>query len=193
MIIMMNGYTAVGKSTISRLLCEKIPDSFVIHSSEVRANMNLTPDKLDYEFKLDDDYFVNTISKKVYEKMVSIAEKGLESATYIILDAAFNFTWQRILVYDLVDLLDEKLLVVRITCSDEKIIIDRIEDRKNRNDVFSEAKDIDTYYSTKKLSEDIEKDEYLKKKEISILHYDTKYQNEANIVDSIYNKIMEIE
>ena len=189
MIIMMNGYTAVGKSTISRMLSEKIPESSVIHSSEVRSTMNLTPDKLDYEFKLDDEYFVNTISKKVYEKMTSLAEQGLKSTPNIILDATFNFTWQRNLIYDLVDLLDETIIVVKITCSDENLIIGRINDRKNRHDVFSEAKDIDTYYSTKKLSDAIEQDDYLIKNKVEILHYDTKYHKELEIIEDITIKI----
>ena len=97
---MLNGYTAVGKSTISRLLNKKLHDSSVIHSSQVRTDLNLTPDKLKYEFKLDDETFVNIISKKVYEQMASIAEEYLKNKTYVILDATFNFTWQRELIYE---------------------------------------------------------------------------------------------
>lgn len=162
MIIMMHGFTAVGKSTMAKYLCSHLPDAITLHTAVVRQQLGLAPGQPGaprYEFKLDDFVFVNQVSKKVYGTIAQKAETLLQDGRSVILDGTYNFTWQRQQVYSLSHRLRIPLVVVHCVCSDENEVELRLTSRgRNPDTPYAETNEWESYLSTKELSDPVDQD-----------------------------------
>ena len=175
-LILITGYTAVGKSTLARKLA-KILKTNIFHSSVIRKHLNLAPKTrekaekfFNYRNKLRE-----SVDRTVYGNMADEAKSSLSQGKNVILDAGHFFCWQRQNVYEKVAPLGAEIFIVRVTCSDEEEIRRRLENRLRKFDKspFSEAITWETYQSSKEVMEPPEGDVLLDKKILNIIEYDT--------------------
>ena len=162
MLIMMQGFTAVGKSTMAKYLNSQLPEAITLHTAVVRQQLGLAPGQPgapSYDFKLDDFVFVNEVSKRVYGTLAQEAETLLQNGRSVILDGTYNFIWQRRQVYDLTHRLSIPLVLIHCVCSDENEIRHRLRNRGSNPDTpFAETNEWETYLSTRELSDPLEQD-----------------------------------
>jgi len=194
-IILLRGWTAVGKSTTATKLEESLVD-FCRHSSAlVRIDLGLTQDKMDFSYNLNDKTFVEVVSKKTYSEMLNRAKISLETKKGVVLDATYNFFWQRKEVYDFCKENDVKIYVLNVTCKNEDEIKRRLNKRLESPTGFNEAPQWDVYLSTKELSEPVVDDKKKEEYKINIINYDT-YENtisiDTNNEDEIFLKIKKV-
>ncbi len=168
----MNGYTATGKTTVSTYLASQIPGSKIFHTAVIRDELGLMPSSRSYAFDLNDSYFVNYVSEKVYGKMLLECQKSL-SNNVVILDGTFNFQWQREPFYKHACQRGILLLIIRCVCNDEGAIKERLNNRISSGRPFDEASEWKTYMSTKYHSESIFDDLMPNREPPNILVYDT--------------------
>lgn len=177
MLIMMHGFTAVGKSTMAKYLSSQLPEAITLHTAVVREQLGLAPGQPgapSYDFKLDDFVFVNEVSKIVYGTIAQKAETLLQNERSVILDGTYNFTWQRQQVYDLSNQMSVPLVVIHCVCSDENEVRHRLTSRRrNPNTPFAETNEWETYLSTKELSDPLEQDQMPDGTPPHILRFDT--------------------
>ena len=175
-IVIMSGYTAVGKSTVAKKI-SKIPNTEIFHSAVIRKELGLTPknkedaDKFfDYRNNLREE-----VDKKVYRKLAENAKIVLEKGKNVVLDAGYFFKWQRQLVYDLTKNLNPEIIILRVTCNDEDEIKRRLEERANKfeDSPLNETPSWNTYIATKLVTESLEGDSISKDISPIILEYDT--------------------
>jgi len=186
MIILMNGYTATGKTTVSTYLASQIPESKIFHTAVIRNELGLMPNSIktpSYAFDLNDSYFVNYVSEKVYGKMLLECQKSL-SNNVVILDGTFNFQWQREPFYKLAHQRDASLLIIRCVCNEESIIKERLNNRISSGKPFDEASEWKTYMSNKRPSLSIINDLMPKKASPNILVYDTYQKKIERSIDN---------
>lgn len=175
-LVLMFGYTAVGKSTIAKKI-SKIPNTNIFHSAVVRRNLNLTP-KTKEEADKFFDYKNNLrkeVDKKVYGKLVENSEISLKKGKNVVLDAGYFFNWQRRYVYKKAVQLNAEIFVVKVICKDEEEIKKRIEKRENSfgTSPFNETPSWNTYIATKMITEPLEKDILPENIKLNIIEYDT--------------------
>ena len=184
-IIIMKGFTATGKSTLANKLIQLLDHTIVLHSAVIRRELGLEPDGnqgLKYEFRLDDFVFIENVSKKVYKEMIDRCVPSLNKGENVILDAAYNFLWQRELVYDAVNSFNNiKIIVLQCIIDDEEEIKYRLKKRASNDDALSEADSWQTYLSTKTLSEPIQDSDLFQGKRVPIIFYDTNKNKIASI------------
>lgn len=175
-IIMMNGYTATGKSTTARKIEKNVSKTLIIHTAVIRKELGLDQKKNGkdiYKFELDDPEFLR-VSKIVYDeifKKMIIESKNYET---IILDGTYNFLWQRLPIYEFSKKSNVHLVMLNCVCDNEVEILSRLEGRrKNDTNPLAEASEYGTYLSTKKLSDNIFDDRLKKKYGLHIIVYDT--------------------
>ena len=184
-IILLQGHTASGKSTLARHLGQILVGAKTIHSAVVRKALGLSPgegDTPDYRFDLADDYFVQVVSKQVYRRMGEIAEAVVVDGGYPILDAAYNFRTQRRPVYALGGQLGVPVIGILCLCNNQAEVKRRLGERLGKQgDPFSEAPAWSTYLSTIELAESLLLDHDEKPGPACLLRYDSgKMQIETN-------------
>ncbi len=175
-IIMMNGFTASGKSTTAIKIFNKLENVQILHTAFIRKELGLYPNQqesLKYKFELDDERFI-AVSKIVYNEVLNKAGKILETFDNVILDATYNFKWQRQQVYEFAKNVDAHITIINCVCNDEEKIIKRLQKRKiSKDDLLSEASEYETYLSTKKLAENVFYDKLSDGERPHILIYDS--------------------
>lgn len=176
MILMMNGYTAVGKSSLALFLSRTLSNFIVLHTAVTRKELRLAVGQKgapDYQYKLDDEIFIG-VSSKVYKNILEKAEGYLDSGNNVILDGTYNFTWQRSEVYKLALNKSVPLVIVRCLCSNELEIRRRLNKRALESETpLAEANEWETYLSTKQLSESINGDVMPDGQNPHIIEYDS--------------------
>ncbi|HUS49685.1 MAG TPA: AAA family ATPase, partial [Candidatus Paceibacterota bacterium] len=174
-IILMSGYTGVGKSTIAKKIAEKLKAK-IFHSAVIRKELGLTPSKEDADKFFDyRNNLRQEVDKKVYGKLAEYGEKSLTREENVVLDAGYFFKWQRQNLYEKAVPLDAEIFIVRVTCKDEEEIKKRLRERgeKFEESAINETPSWNTYIATKQLTEPIEEDVLLNKEKPSIIEYDT--------------------
>lgn len=157
-IVIMRGFTAVGKTSTARKVFRCLENTDIYHSAVVREELGLAPTKLNYRFDLEDPVFVKVISPHVYEEMTRKAKKSLEEHRNVILDAAYNFSWQRNQIYTIAKLFGADIYILWCVCTNEEEIRRRLGIRKeDQKSPFNEAPAWKTYISTVKYSEPVER------------------------------------
>jgi len=173
---MMNGYTAVGKSSVASYISSHLPDVKILHTAVVRKELRLAvgqDDAPSYQYKLDDKVFLE-VSGKVYATLLQKAENYLNVGKNVILDGTYNFFWQRKGVYDLACKTNTHVVIVHCSCSNEQEVRERLNKRSHdSNSPLAEANDWETYISTKDLSEPIDNDRMPNGETPHILKYDS--------------------
>ena len=173
-IIIMNGFTATGKSTIAKKLLQCLENVDVYHSAIVREELGLTPTKLGYDFNLKDPIFVKKVSPLVYGEMSRRAKESLRRGRNVILDASHSFFWQRNQVYNMAQFLGVNIYILRCVCENEDEIRRRLGIRKeNRKRPLNEAPAWKTYISTVQYFEPVEEDKLPDGSKPKIIEYDT--------------------
>jgi predicted kinase len=172
-IIVMNGFTATGKSTIAEKLLQYLENVDVYHSAIVREELGLTPTKLAYEFDLRNPIFVKKVSPLVYEEMSRRAKQSLGRGRNVILDASHSFFWQRNQIYNMALFLGVYIYILRCVCEDEEEIRRRLGIRKEKKRPLNEAPAWKTYISTVQYSEPVEEDRLPDGSKPKIIEYDT--------------------
>lgn len=174
-IVIMFGYTAVGKSTIAKKIAGNLPNTEIFHSAVVRKELDLTPKNIEEADKLFDyrNNLREQMDRKVYGELAGRAERALAGGKNVVLDAGFFFQWQRKLIYDKVRHLDPEIFIVKVICKDENEIKRRLEDRKQKfkDSPLNETPSWNTYLVTKKITESVEKE--IEENNIKVLEYDT--------------------
>lgn len=153
--ILMKGFTAVGKSTLARKISESLKAP-LFSSAIIRRELGLAPDQgNEFEYRLDDPVFVEQISPRTYRALVERGTSAIESGhKSVILDATFNFRWQRDLVYEAAHSVGADVIIVLIEVSDEAEIRRRLEKRALEGSTgYAEISAWDTYVSTRELSD----------------------------------------
>ena len=174
-IILFTGYTAVGKSTLSKYLSETL-NIQTLHSAKIRKELNLTPSK-----KQSDSIFDFTSNKRglmddlVYSKILTKSEEYIKDNQSIIIDAGNFFFSRRQKYYELGDKYLADIFVIKVVCSDESQIKLRLQKREKNynNSNFNEAASINIYNSTKLIMEDPTNDFDSKENLPNIIEYDT--------------------
>ena len=122
-VILMSGYTGVGKSTISKKIAQEIKAE-IFHSAVIRKELNLSPknpeeaDKFfNYKNNLRQD-----IDKIVYKKLAENARNSIKNKDSVILDAGFFFNWQREEIYNIVRDYNPEIFIVKVVCKNEEEI-----------------------------------------------------------------------
>ena len=175
----MHGHTASGKSSLALRLAATLPNAGVFHSARIRSELGLRPRAGGgaapaYRFDLSDPTFTRTVSGAVYDHMLSLAQAALSSRCWVILDAAFNFTWQREPVYRLGMRLLVPVIAIRCICPDEDEVRRRLLARREREaDDLSEASEWETYLSTRAYADDLMSDLGLAARPDCIVEFDS--------------------
>jgi choline kinase/predicted kinase len=161
-IVLMFGYTAVGKSTLAKKVA-RIPNTEIFHSAVIRKELNLSP-KTPEEANKFFNYRNNLrqeVDKTVYNLLAENAEKVVRKGKNVVLDAGYFFRWQRQTVYDKILKLGPEVFVLKITCDDEEEIKKRLKEREKnfKNSPLNETPSWATYLATKEVTEQIEDDE----------------------------------
>ncbi len=176
MLIMMHGYTAVGKSSVASYLSSHLPDTKILHTAVVRKELRLAvgqDDAPSYKYELDDRVFLE-VSGKVYATILQKAKSHLDNGRNVILDGTYNFFWQREGVYELAHSGNTHVAIVNCLCANEQELKKRLDERaQDSSSPFAEANDWKTYLSTKHLSEPVDNDRLPDGKAPHILKYDT--------------------
>lgn len=173
-VVMMKGFTAVGKTFVAKKIfhcLRNICEIDIYHSAVVRKELGLSPSKLSYRFDLKDPIFVKMVSPRVYGEIARRAKESLKQHRNVILDATYNFFWQRSQIYTTTQSFGADVYILNCTCKDEKIIKKRL--RMRSGSPFDEASAWETYLSTVRYSEPIEKDWLPGGKKPKIIEYDT--------------------
>ena len=164
-LIMMHGLTATGKSTLAVSLANQIKNTKVIHSAKVRTDLHMTPDDLvsqigrKYQFRLDDNCFVDKVSPAVYKEMLLRAWDFLDGGKNIILDGSYSMRWERERVYDFAKNKEIPFVVLHCVCNHGELIRARLSKRtRHRDDPLNEASDWETYLSLTNHSDSIDED-----------------------------------
>jgi len=191
-IILMRGLTATGKSTTAKKLSKL--NGWDLHSSALlRIDMGLSQGKNNqFKYDLNDPLFVKKISPKVYNAMINRAEFSLKKKNFVILDAAYNFYWQRKAVYDFANKNNISVIILKCRCDDEGEIKKRLKNREKYPLKYNEATEWKTYLSTKNYSEKIENDYEVKNNLVGVIEYDTHKNNILsfkNITKEVFNLI----
>ncbi len=173
-IIMTRGFTASGKTTVAKKLANLLENTDIYHSALLREELGLSPEKLTFEFDLEDPFFVKVVSPIVYSEMARKAIKSLEMGRRVILDAAYNFPWQRSVVYAVAQHFGVPIYVLKCECTNEEEIARRLDIRqKNAENPFNEAPAWKTYLSTVKHSVNVEDDRLVDGSKPKVVEYDT--------------------
>ncbi|MBT4531452.1 sugar nucleotide-binding protein [archaeon] len=179
----MSGYTATGKSTLSKRISH-IPNTEIFHSAIIRRELNLTPKNKKEADKFFDyrNGLRKETDKRVYKKLAEMTENSLQEGKNVILDAGYFFGWQREMIYPLAEKFGAEVIVLRAVCPNEEIIKIRLKLRgENYNEsALNETPSWNTYLATKEITEEVEKDNYFKNSQGSIYEFDT-LQNKLNI------------
>ena len=192
-LIFFTGFTAVGKSTISRYLSSNL-NTEILHSAELRNELNLSPKKEEsgqiFDFRSDKRKLMDDL---VYNKIIARAEEFLKNNKNIIIDAGNFFMSKRVNYYKLCKKYSAELFIIKVICSDESLIKSRLNKRLKHyhNSKFNEAASINIYNSTKLVMED-PLDDFDSKEDLpNIIQYDTA-TNELEIVNEKSNIIKPI-
>ena len=160
-VILMNGYTGVGKSTLALKISEKL-NIPLFHSAVIRKELDLNPKTkedanifFDFSQKLRD-----AADRAVYKKLADNAVQMLNEGQNVILDAGYFFSWQRDELYNRIYDVHPELFILRVVCNDEEEIKRRLEERwKNfGKSLLDETPSWNSYVSAKLISEPLEKD-----------------------------------
>lgn len=175
-LVMMFGYTAVGKSTAAKRIAQ-IPNTEIFHSAFIRKELNLTP-KTKEEADKFFDYRNNIreeVDKKVYGKLAENAATALKNGKNVVLDAGYFFSWQRQLVYEKVKQLAPEVFILKVICPNEEEIKRRIDERASKfnDNLLNETPSWNTYIATKMITEPLEKDTPPENIPLNIINYDT--------------------
>lgn len=172
-VALMFGYTAVGKSTIAQKIA-KIPNTEIFHSAFVRKELDLTPKNTEDADKFFDyrNNLRKEVDEQVYRKLAENLEKALKNKKNVVLDAGYFFNWQRKLIYDKLKSSDADFFVIKVQCEDEEEIKRRLKERQERfsDSPLNETPSWNAYISSKKITEPLEKDNFLG---INIIEYDS--------------------
>ena len=187
-VVMMFGYTGVGKSTVAKKI-SKILHTKIYHSAKIRKNLGFSPKNIEEAEKLFDykNNLRNEMDREVYSELVKLMRRSLIEGKDVILDAGFFFKWQRNLVYSGLKDLDIELIVLKVKCDNEWKIKERLSKRAESfgGSVFNETPSWNTYLSTKKITEPLEDDGI---KYSSVIEYDS-YNEKVSIEkgEKVYN------
>ncbi|MBI2043098.1 AAA family ATPase [Candidatus Pacearchaeota archaeon] len=154
-VVIMMGYTGSGKSTIAKMLAEKI-GADVFHSAVIRR-------ELGYKFTKEEaanDFFLMTSKKRepmdkaVYSILSQKAKDSLRNKKDVIVDAGHFFKWQRKNLYRDLRKFAPDFFILMTECS-ESNILERLKDRENKffDSEFNETPSVKAYYSSKKVIE----------------------------------------
>ena len=163
-LIIMNGFTATGKSFVAQKLADSVPNTKVFHTAAIRKELNLQPDPAneslgEYKFHLADKVFIDLVSPLVYGKMLERAEYELSNNNNSILDGSFSFLKQRLPVYEFALSKSIPYCILQVVCENKDEIRKRLNERKiSENDTFDEADGWNSYKSTIELAESVEED-----------------------------------
>ena len=174
-IILLCGYTAVGKSTLSKYLSEKL-NIKTLHSAVIRNGLNISVNQKESVSVFD--FNTNKRGKmddKVYGEIVKKAEEYISNNKSVIIDAGNFYKSRRKKYYNIGKKYRIGILIINVICSDELLIKQRLNNRlKNYEDsVFNEAASINIYNSTKLIMENPMDDFKSKNSLPDILQYDT--------------------
>lgn len=184
-IILLSGFTAAGKSTLSKYLSKKLKIK-VLHSAVIRNELQIFINEKEseslFDFKANKRHKMDDI---VYGKIVQKTEAYIEGGKSVIIDAGNFYKYRRKEYYDLCKKHRIKILVINVICSDESLIKLRIENRlKNYSDsVFNEAASMKIYNSTKLIMENPINDNKITNSLSHFFQYDTA----TNQLEIIYN------
>ena len=182
-IILLSGFTASGKSTLSKYLSKKLKIK-VLHSAIIRNELQIFVNEEEseslFDFKANKRHKMDDI---VYSKIAQKAEVYIESKKSVIIDAGNFYKYRRKKYYDLCE--KHRIKIINVICSDESLIKLRIENRlKNYKDsVFNEAASMKIYNSTKLIMEN-PMDDY---KSINRSPHFFQYDTATNQLEIIYN------
>ena len=155
-IIIMMGFTASGKSTISQKLSEKLGTD-IFHSAVTRKKLGLA----DFSKKeAKEEFFDLTkdgrkdMDMKVYSENCKLATESLKSGKDVIIDAGHFFIWQRGMIYKSVADINPEVIILRVFCSEEETI-KRLKRRLEEfnNSLFNETPSMNAYESSKIVTE----------------------------------------
>lgn len=193
---MMRGFTASGKTTIAKKLACFLENTDIYHSAILREELGLSPEKINFDFDLEDPVFVQVISPIVYSEMALRAIRSLDRQKNVILDATYNFPWQRNTIYVIANYFRVNVYILQCTCRNQKEVMRRLGIREeNEKNPFNEAPAWKTYLSTVKYSVTAENDTFCDGRKPKIIEYDT-HTNKIRTVnvnrsDDIANKIIQ--
>ena len=153
-IIMMMGYTAVGKSTLAKKLSTKL-NCDIFHSAVTRKKLGLTPNKEDAKhFFFLDNPERNKVDKIIYSENLNYASKSIQNVKCYP-GCGYFHKWQRMQVYDFVEKSNSEVFIVRVLFDNKKVIKDRLNKRMDdfEKSPLNETPGWDTYIDSLKLTE----------------------------------------
>jgi len=154
-IILMNGFTATGKSTVASKITKSL-NCEIFHSAVVRRELGLSPSKKDADKFFDyRNKLRQNVDRKVYGEIAKKAEIALKKGRCVICDCGYFLKWQRKQIYKIAKKYDIPTYILRIICEDENEIKRRLIKRYNQFDdsPLHETPSWNTYLSTKEIYE----------------------------------------
>ncbi len=171
--IMMYGYPATGKTFIAKKLVSSLKNNHKIAgiaTLDIRKKLNLFNLESDEQRNLVYDSLANNVKDVISNKKEDI----------IIIDGNFNKRRRRDRVYSV--LKDAAIYVIKCVVSDEEIISKRMEERRKNIHIHeNKAATMQLYNMIKETSDNIEKDELVKKEIINLIQFNS--QN--NVIEKI--------
>lgn len=150
LLIMMNGLTASGKSTVSSRLNKIFARCSLLRTCDIRKSAGFS----DHTGVTPSHHFSSADKKdrekrdNVYQRMIKVAEHKLANGEdeVIMLDGSFNHRNKREKVYDLIKVYRIPLIIIRCVCNNEREILRRIRKRREKiGEAKNEALDFEVY------------------------------------------------
>ncbi len=165
MIIMMHGLPGAGKSFFAEKIAKTIPNAIILKTVSFRSSHGQGTELFDEtnpQTREDKD--------NSYKAVCEEARKAVKAGKVPILDATFHKRYRREWVYNLAKELNERVIVISVTC-DENTIKKRLQERKVINDKDAFLKSEEAYKIMKDQSDE------LNEKGLTVKKFDTSKDN----------------
>ena len=182
LLIMMNGLTASGKSTVSKRLSRSFRNSCLFRTCDIRKIMGVSKqgDSTALQHFSSGNKEDRENRDNIYRGLVNMAKREVRSGAseVIILDGSFNHFRKRKMVYELAANLKVPLVSVKCVCNKEKEILKRIEQRRqNLTAAENEAIDVEVLESIRDEDENIFDDVMVDGTKPMLVQYDSLFDS----------------
>lgn len=158
---MMHGLPGTGKSFLAEKIAKTIPNAIILKTVSFRRAHGKGAELFN-----ETNQQTREDKNNSYKAVCEEARKAVKAGKVPILDATFHKKYRREWIYNLAKELNEKVIVISVTC-DENVIKKRLQERKVMKNKDAFLKSAESYKIMKNQSDD------LNEKGIIVTKFDT--------------------